>query len=302
VLIRLQNALLAVTLLAVWLLRRRTREAAHAFGWLALAATALGAIDAWTWGRWFNSAITYVDFNVMQGGASGWGVSPWWFYFDFFWRSMGPAAAMVAGLALIGLGRAPTLTACTVVLLASHVAVGHKESRFVFGVVPLAAALAAVGAAELRGLLTRHGIWQQAGEIAWTLIVVLSATLTFVSAIRFHQLTWGDVKMEYTQNESAYDVWGNETRLLLTAYGISDLCGIREDHNIWAFTGGYAYLHRSVPFYDQGGPGPESGYYNYVLSRSPDGGVVVARQGDIYLKKIRDGCVRDPTYRRSNHR
>jgi hypothetical protein len=88
----------------------------------------------------------------------------------------------------------------------------------------------------------------------------------------------------------------------LVAHDRADLCGIRDERNLWAFTGGYAYLHRRVPFYDEGGPGPESGHYNYVISEHRDGGAVVAQQGDMYLKKIAEGCVRDRTYRARNTR
>jgi hypothetical protein len=70
---------------------------------------------------------------------------------------------------------------------------------------------------------------------------------------------------------------------LFAASSLPDLCGIREENHIWSFTGGYAYLHRRVPFYDQGGPAPESAFYNYTISRDPGGGQVVARQGDVVL-------------------
>jgi hypothetical protein len=125
--------------------------------------------------------------------------------------------------------------------------------------------------------------------------VALVLATSFCCLARFHDLSWADVKRDGAG--SAYDVGGNENRLLLAASALPDLCGIRDENHLWSFTGGYAYLHRRVPFYDEGGPGPESAFYNYTISRDPNGGEVVARQDGVVLKKIREGCVRDPAYR-----
>jgi len=275
--------------------RRQWKDTAVAAVCLAACAGLLGAIDALTWHRWFNSAIVYLNFSLVQNRAIEWGVGPWWFYLDFFYRTMGALSIVVAALILLGVPRAPSLAGIAGLVFVAHSATGHKEARLIYPLIPVLCALAAVGAGALRSRLMTFSLKAGVRLAVWNVFVALVLASALYRLAGFHDLSWADVKQDGAG--SAYDRGGDENRLLLAASSLPDLCGIREENHIWSFTGGYAYLHRRVPFYDQGGPPPESTFYNYTISRDASGGQVVARQGDVVLKKIRGDCLRDPGYR-----
>ena len=59
---------------------------------MGVAVGLLGGLLDWvTWGRPFHSLLAYVDFNLLLGGASTFGVEPFGFYAATLWTSVGPA-------------------------------------------------------------------------------------------------------------------------------------------------------------------------------------------------------------------
>lgn len=117
----------------LWLLvTRRWR----AFGWATLGglavALALGLLDRMTWGEWFHSFRTYVQFNVLsKGAAQQFGELPFWYYFQRLY--LAPWA--VIGLALWW-KRLSTRGWLFVAAGAGYFvilsATAHKEDRFLY--------------------------------------------------------------------------------------------------------------------------------------------------------------------------
>ncbi|HET9452330.1 MAG TPA: hypothetical protein VFO83_15675, partial [Aggregicoccus sp.] len=246
-LLRLQCGLFCAGLLAVLLLRREWRRAGEAAAVLGAGAFAYGLLDWLTWDSWFQSARVYLAFNL-QGGAEKWGTAPFSYYARVLGQSMPWVSAVAAGLALLGLRRAPALFALTLAFLLLHALQPHKELRFLLPALPLVAASAGVG---LQALLARVG--RPAGQLA---LVVGVALVAAHSAWRAPGLRFGDLG-QYEDSRpqvSAYDDAGPVNRLLARAGREPDLCGLKVEVAHLAWTGGYSYLHREVPLYPHYGP------------------------------------------------
>jgi hypothetical protein len=91
--------------------------------------------DRWGYGDWVFPAYRYFIVNILEGRASGFGVSPWWDYF----RALIKAVAfpygvfLVASLALVFARPRNTLLAGIVVpFFLAHSLIGHKETRFLY--------------------------------------------------------------------------------------------------------------------------------------------------------------------------
>jgi hypothetical protein len=249
---------------------------------LAAWAFLFGLLDRLTWGGWFQSAVRYLEFSA-GGGASAWGTAPWHYYLRHLATSMGGlGVALLAGAAL-GARRAPGLAAVAGAFLAAHSAVGHKELRFLIPDLPPLFALLGVG----MSLLPRPRRGFAIGIIG---LAALASTL------RAPTLTFGDLGSPRGA-ESAWDEPGAANRLLLRASRLPDLCGLRLETGMLAWTGGLSHLHRRVPLYDAGTP-RESGLFNYVIAVRARGLRIVASDGDLKLARLPvSGCLPDPGYR-----
>jgi len=141
----------AIAGVSAWLLFRQRVPAAHfAFFVLGgLGGAALGfAADYWFYGELVCTPWNYFQSNIIQGKASEFGVSPWWFYVpEFVVRAIPPISVVLLGLAAIGLYRKPghVFTWALVPFILAHIVVGHKEMRFLFPMVFPVLFLAAVG-------------------------------------------------------------------------------------------------------------------------------------------------------------
>ena len=298
VLLRLQSAVFCVGLLAILLSRKRWREALAAGASLGVMALVFGWLDHLTWanvpgavfGGWFHSAVKYVQFNLIEGKASGWGVAPWDFYLRHLFLSMPGVALVAAMLACLAFPKARGLFLLTTAFLVLHSRVPHKELRFLYPLLPLWFALAGIGLSALPGWLFR-------GAAA----VAISCALG--SAARFHTLTFGDLGQYPDRPQaSAYDDGGPVNRMLLAAHAQPDLCGLRVDLAALAWTGGHSTLHRRVPLYHLGRPPLSSGLFNYLITYASPGlpGVVVAQDAQnpavVLVRVGSDGCRPDDGY------
>jgi phosphatidylinositol glycan class B len=122
------------------------------------------------------------------------------------------------------------------VIIASHMAIPHKEYRFVFPAFACLALVAAMGSADVIDRLRRLTGSPRAGRalvgLGAALWVGTSAALAFAPGF----------KDEWFE---AADVIAAEFKLAPQA----DLCGVLFYNHDWAQTGGYAHLHRDVPIY-----------------------------------------------------
>jgi hypothetical protein len=102
VLLRLQCGIFAAGVLAVLAARRQWRASLTVLGALAVWALLYGLLDRVTWGDWFHSAQRYIQFNLIEGKAAGWGTHPWHHLLTHLFTSMmGVSFAFAIGL-LVG--------------------------------------------------------------------------------------------------------------------------------------------------------------------------------------------------------
>jgi hypothetical protein len=309
VLIRLQNGIFCVGLIAILAGRRQWRLAAEALAVLAGWALLFGLIDKLTWGGWFHSARVYLDFSLAQQGASRWGEAPFEYYLTALWTSLGGLTPLLlAVLAVCGFIRAPGLFLVAVSFLLLHSFTPHKELRFMMPALPLFCALAALGMDALPriAVLLNRRI---DGDMVRRLTAVAVLTAAFISVANIRNLTFGDIgqydqnppgmKGYYKPDASAYDHGGAMNRLLLAAHEVADLCGLKLESVAPVWTGGYTYLDRDVPLYAPWGPPRESGYFNYAITGSEPASATDILAEESGLKLVRLGqetCVPDPGY------
>jgi hypothetical protein len=290
VLLRLQNGIFAVGVLAVLAGRRDWRALGEGFGVLCVWALLFGLLDRLTWGSWFHSALVYLRFNLIEGKASAWGTSPWTYYLRVLWGAMpGLSAALLVGVAL-SVRRAPGVFLVALAFVVLHSWIPHKELRFLLPVMPLVCALAAVG---ISSAAERWDARVLAGGSA--LLVMLSlASLGGAKSLNFGDLgAYPGAKA----GQSAWRDFDDVNRLLLAAHDEPELCGLKMEVVHQAWTGGFTYLHRRVPYYSHDGAPRSSGHFNYVITwadRAP--GRVAAQVGRVALVQLSPGCTPDPAY------
>ncbi len=282
-----------VALCAAVLLFRRERRILVGFAVVQSAGLlAMGALDALTWGHlpgarfggWFHSVWHYLPFNLVEGGASAWGVHPGSYYLETIFLAMPAFALLLAAAALLSLRKTAWLGCGVLLFIGLHSVVPHKEFRFLVPVMPWLFAM-------LFSLVDAGaGRWRRGVAAGLVVVAVLSAA-------SHRLLTFGRLgAYPGRHGTSAYDDSGAVNRLLLAAHRRPDLCGLRVDAVHLAWTGGYTYLHRDVPLYHQGQPSVESGHFNYAIVRDA-AAPSVAREGSLALVKIRSGpCATDPDY------
>jgi phosphatidylinositol glycan class B len=294
VLLRLQSGVFCAGLVALLAARRQWRGAGIALGVLAVWAGLFGLLDKLTWGSWFHSARVYLEFNLINEGGNFWGVAPFSYYTGVLRSSMPGVSALVGGLGLLALWRARGLASLILIFFVLHASQPHKELRFLVPLLPLLAALAAVG---LDVALSWLKSWPLRVGAALAVVAVAA-----VSAGLSRRLTFGEIGQYVADRPqvSAYDDSGPINRLLMVAGQREDVCGLRVEGPVnIAWMGGYSYFHRKVPLYWQMSPDRNSGLYNYVITLPPwnVGGEVVAEDKDYRLMRLpQPGCVPHPGF------
>jgi hypothetical protein len=276
-LLRYQNVLFAAVFVAGLLLQRRHRDAL-AFSLAGTAVALLGGLLDWaTWDRPFHSLITYVQFNLIIGGASDFGVEPFWFYVTTLWSSVGPLLIPITACFLIGMVVEPVLAAAVVVYVIAHSVLPHKELRFLVPSIPLLAAVAGIGVERvLRNAPRMVGV-----------LAALGTTAAFGHGLA--HLNYEQMGQYAGTSRASLPVWKSEeepTLLLAEAGARDDLCGIALLRVRAGFSGAYTYLHRDVPMRYESEL-CDSELVNYVI-RSTDSGAPALPAG--YALESRRGA------------
>lgn len=100
-------------------------------------------IDRWFYGVWTFTSWNYFHQNILLDKVSGFGVEPWYFYFeDVFIRAIPPFSLVyiLSFLIVFIYRRKDSLTWIILPYLLFHFLVGHKETRFLFpliGFIPI---------------------------------------------------------------------------------------------------------------------------------------------------------------------
>lgn len=289
-LLRYQNGLFGLAFLIALVAERRQREAVLFSGAGAAALLAGGLLDWATWGRPFQSLIAYVDFNLLRGGASTFGVEPFWYYAKSLWDSTGPALLVFVVLAIVGGLRVPALALAVLAYLLAHSLIPHKELRFIVPALPLGCVLVGLGAEQLLERTARYALWSWLGLGATALATLLA--LPHLSYRRMGQYldTPRGIRSVFGSDE--------ETNLMLASAGQKpDLCGLGVLGLRPAFTGGYTYFHSHAPLlYSKRlcGAEPAVNYllvpYQLVDTLLPSGYVRVEDRGWLGLFRREGSC------------
>lgn len=284
VLLRIHCGLFAVCALAALALQRRTRDLGLAAVVLAGWAMVYGVLDLWAWGGFLHSALYYLRFNLIEGRAAEWGVAPTAFYTGTLVRGLGAHWVLLATLAVVGLRRASVAVVPAALFLVGHMALPHKELRFIVPMLPL---VCVGGAAGIDSLWR----WRRlAGTLALSSLLITSvASFATHRALTQRQLGRFD-------EGSAYDAGGSVTRLLLAASKQQDLCGLLLLEGSRGNTFAYFALHRDVPFYEASAP--DESFYNYVIAAAGAvAGTSIATDQGVDLVRVREtACTKDPTF------
>ncbi|MBL8912793.1 MAG: hypothetical protein JNM17_19025 [Archangium sp.] len=278
--LRLQNGLFCLGALVI-AFRHARREGLVLLGVLGVGALIYGLIDLFTWGSFFHSAITYIRFNLIEGRASSFGTHPFWLYVTSLITSEGATVIPLVLLSLIAMRRSREVPLMIITFLVVHSLIPHKELRFVFPVLPLLAAHAAMGLDLVKP--------QVQGAVV---------TLALLSLASLPWLTYGRLGISDPPRDlPALDHGGPYNRLLQKAGQLDDLCGLRINGFVHWRTGGYAYFHKNAPLYRAEKPAEGEGHFNYVIApKGSIAGMEIATDRDVSLIKLDVPCTPDPAY------
>jgi phosphatidylinositol glycan class B len=126
--------------LFLWLIFIRKEKISHLLYLISGGVVVLIAcflLDSWYYGNWVSAPWNYFKSNMIDGIASHFGVSPWYFYLDTILSRSTPLIGLIILLALtvflVRKYRNP-IAWCIVPYLLVHTLIPHKELRFLFPV------------------------------------------------------------------------------------------------------------------------------------------------------------------------
>lgn len=199
-LFRFQTAFAIAGLLA-WLALRRPGGGRRAIRVVLGAAAVVAAgtvVDRWFYGVWVFTPWTYFHANVVEGVANSFGTSPWYAYLVWppLWMAP-PLGLAVAGLIVAGIASRPgrAWTWAFVAFLAGHMAVPHKELRFLFPLLLFVPVFLAWGSEALIRRVSRTRWLRAAGwllAVQNLLLLALALTPAVYHGREFdgHYLRW----------------------------------------------------------------------------------------------------------------
>lgn len=199
-----------------------------------------GVVDRLTWGGWFASYISYVKFNLIEGGASIFGTLPWKWYWTQFYGRLPIGLPILGLLSLLGIRRnwPFVISALGLAVLLSTQA--HKEERFLMLFWPLILIAAAAGA----GAQLAHRPAQVLIEGApfrprrWRTRIVRVALVVAIPIVL------ADGARHCRGNDFA-DLWTSRYEAQVWAARQADMRGLLVDMSL--YTGGYMWFSRSLP-------------------------------------------------------
>lgn len=208
----------------LYFFRRGWREtAAPVLIGMLVPIAAFGITDLFTWGHAFQSFYLYFWENVAEGKSRQYGEEPWYWYLLTELEHLGP----VALLAIYGARRSPFLGWTTLIIVASHSVVSHKEVRFLYPILPFVMVLAALGivqAAKEIGAILNPGPGPRTVVLTGFGLFLLSSWLLANP-------------LPYSGGMKALESLSQDP----------SVCGVGVRRIPWFTTGGYSYLHRNIP-------------------------------------------------------
>jgi hypothetical protein len=202
-------------------------KAAFLLTGLTIAFLGVGFLDKVTLGTWFHSPVEYFRANILENQSARYGIEPWYFYLAqvaaWLW-----AFPLIVPYVILGSIREWRLALVALLFLLAHSAVGHKEERFVWCLVPIAFLLAAAGF---------QMVYIVVGKRSWKVMVLGTTVLC---------LFWGEWTLVKKLD------WNGEpftsSALALSQVGKRpDATGVAV-YGVWrSACGNYFYLRKPVP-------------------------------------------------------
>ena len=143
------------------------------------------AVDSWFYGEWVLTPWAYFQANLLEGVASSFGTSPWYFYPVQFVLWTVPPLGLALALLLVAAAflrpRSPWVWG-VVAFVVGHSVIGHKELRFLFPLLYAIPVLVAYSASALDRVLPvrtwRRGIvWPLGGQNLLLLAVLATPAI-----------------------------------------------------------------------------------------------------------------------------
>jgi len=231
--VHLSPAVLLLGLIALYRFPRP--NVFYVVGGAAAMVIAGGLLDWATWGTPFQSMWRNFAVNIIEDKASKYGVAPWYYYINLYFKYWTYVAVPLGLLVLIGARRAPYLLAIGAVIVLAHSAIGLKQYRFVFPALPFFILLMALGTAAVI-----DGITQRWPRLPRTALVMAAVLL------------WMGCSIGLGARERIRYIWVRSAPAIAAFKAIShieDMCGLGVIGRGWASLPGYTYLHRNVPLY-----------------------------------------------------
>ena len=252
--IRFQTAAFSFGIaIALFLTAKKRFQSSLIFGFGFLGMMLLqGIIDIFTWGSFFKSLITYLDYNILRGVADKHGVLPWHYYLTDFAATFHPVTLVSAVLMMIfplcSFKRNKNIFLFFFPFLfffIVHSVIGHKEPRFVFA---CHFAVLALSAGFFADLVRKYG--KNRKNAALFLAVCLLFSLDAFPHIKYARL-WNH---SVTKIDNFYGRdKGIEKRFGGVLETEAELGRIRDLKRAYLFgipqiwSGGYAYFHKNAP-------------------------------------------------------
>ena len=217
----------AVAFAVLWFCRKQWKTRAPAlFAGLLLPVIIFGVVDAFTWSYPFQSYIRYFQIVMLSGRNNHYGVEPWYIFFVALWRTMWPMLL----LAVFAIKRNELLAWVVAITVVTHSAIGHKEFRFIYPVLPILVVMAAMGLVEIVWFLSKKLSWAPSLRTvtASGLICCVLISAGFARTMRWDKSSGGLIVLNKLSQDPS-------------------VCGVGFLVLPWTLTGGYTHLHRDVP-------------------------------------------------------
>lgn len=254
--IRFQTCIFTFGLaISLFMTSKKRFQAALIFGFGFLGMMVLqGIMDIFTWGKFCQSLITYLDYNIIRKVSDNLSVSPWYFFFEEFAGTFHPityiSAVLLMILTIVRFRKNKSLFLFFFPFLfffAIHSVIAHKQPRFIFA---CCFAILAMSSEFFAFLCNKYG--RNRKNVAVFLSIFLLFSLDAFPHMKYAPL-WNH---SITKIDNFY---GNDAGVEKKFGGVleteAELGRIKDLKRAYLFgipqiwTGGYAYFHKNAPVY-----------------------------------------------------
>lgn len=213
-----------------------------------------GVVDRITWGRYFHSFISYVEFNIVQGRAADFGTAPLRWYLDKILSRQPVGIFLLLAVALIGIRRTWPFVIGAIGMFVLVSVQAHKEERFMILIWPLL--LIASGAVAGQWLQEPRNTARRCTPLRLLRVIAVLGGSAFVLWESFMHVRGHDLRLSRSRLNA--EVWVAER---------TTTTGLLVDWNL--YTGGYLWFGRTLPLVN---------YQRELLANRIFSHVVVARR------------------------